>query len=184
MQPTHKCIIHITYPPHSSPFPYQHTSLKAITFVILVCIFSLFLYAFSWWKGWLHRLLLVCFDRSRIGVCDRDSIVLFEHIVFKMFFRNPCSIGIKYLDMHFWFSMWIWRPASGIIYVVGIWMIYSAMVSDVVTQGKNVSIIKNGVHKKALVKSNINKSSSMIEHTKGDGEGLATGKIRWSELVG
>lgn len=56
--------------------------------------------------------------------------------------------------------------ASDIVYVISIWMIYNAMVSDEVILGKKVGILKNVVHNKALVNSNINKLSSIVEPTK------------------
>lgn len=96
----------------------------------------------------------------------RDLIVPFEHIVFEMLFRNPCCDWNKVFG-YVLLTFSVERKASDIIYVISICMIYNAMVSDEVTQGKNVGIIKNGVHNKALVNSNINKSGSTIEPTKG-----------------
>lgn len=40
------------------------------------------------------------FDRGRMGVYGGVSVVLFEHIVFEMLFRNLCCFGINYLDIY------------------------------------------------------------------------------------
>lgn len=49
------------------------------------------------------------------------------------------------------------------IYVISIWMLYKVMVSDEITQRRNVDTDKSGVHDKAPVNSNINRLSREVK---------------------
>lgn len=68
------------------------------------------------------------------------------------------------------------------IYIISIWMLYKALVSDAFTLRRNVDTDKSEMHDRAPVNFNINRSGSEVKPTKGGLKGLATGKRGQSEV--
>lgn len=68
------------------------------------------------------------------------------------------------------------------IYIISIWMLYKAQVSDAFTLGRNVHTDKSEMRERGPVNFSINRSDSEVKPTKGGLRGPATGKTGQSEV--
>ena len=68
------------------------------------------------------------------------------------------------------------------IYIISIWMLYKALVSDVFTLGRNVHTDKSEMRDRGPVNFSINRSGSEVKPTKGGLRGPATGETGQAEV--